>query len=926
MSSAWRQGTFPKRAVSGEASLRATPEIDHLCARLRGVIHLAALGMGLSVLLAGCWLAIVLDAALILSPGWRTLLPWLIAGCAAGVLALRLLRQRRKRSIVRLIERVNPQTGTVLTNAVALAVHTPQEATTEALRRQALRDGDSLAASLRVWPVCAREIRVLLIILFASLLPWGVLGVWLPEVYATVLPRFIEPGGDHPPFSFHKIVLQIQQDEVIYGSGCEVRAVVTGGVCDKLYLFSRPLPGSADGDRMEGSAQETATVMFRRSDGSFTIALNNLRQPLLLRAGDGRALSRGAQINIRYTPQITGLELEAEYPEYTGLKSGPVYSRQEGLRLPPGTRLRFLAHSNRQLLGGELRVLPLAGTPTALPLQLSGERSVGAEIVIEEAFSYELRITDCDGLVCVQPMRGTVLLRPDEAPRIYVLEPGRDAVATPQTTVKFSVRAEDDYGISRLLHIRGLNNSAGRSVTLRFQPQEQGRGAVYTGEFDLADLGVRPGDEISYFFEAVDNNPHEPNTASSRLYSLRIIALEDYESILRNYAAKRALFSNYYSIAQATRRLGERAKASAEKGAQNSVDETQALRKELAELLKNIDQTLSTNSLFDIESEFKDRLAEQRRAVASAQKALASETVTDGHLAEAARHLQEAAGQINEKIAKPAREIAEVARLLYLANLYAGLAQTQADLAKTSERFRQPEAEVQLRRISLRDYAERETVIARRLNELTQEMGQLLATLPDAERYHKLRDSARKFIGDVARLQIPHALLEAERGFGDGDGLSGVTTAHKAAELMLSLLSDCEGIGGEGESCLSFNPSLARAMGNSLQQILSAMSGGGGQGDGYSLYNEDLALYGPQAQMAGNPGGENSDDSGGSKSSLRATSSADHPESDDLPRALLPGSKAVHPQREAKCPVIYRGLAGDYFRAVVEGAIAAEEK
>jgi hypothetical protein len=118
--------------------------------------------------------------------------------------------------------------------------------------------------------------------------------------------------------------------------------------------------------------------------------------------------------------------------------------------------------------------------------------------------------------------------------------------------------------------------------------------------------------------------------------------------------------------------------------------------------------------------------------------------------------------------------------------------------------------------------------------------------------------------------------------------------------------------------CLKFQPKIN--VGNSLQQILSAMgvgqnsgSGQGGQ-DGYSMFNNDVGIYGPgmerAAQQAGKRGGSGR---GSSQGSQQVASEGTDPllnKPDATTRLRL--------QPDAKFPLRYRDLVGEYFRTIAE--------
>ena len=100
------------------------------------------------------------------------------------------------------------------------------------------------------------------------------------------------------------------------------------------------------------------------------------------------------------------------------------------------------------------------------------------------------------------------------------------------------------------------------------------------------------------------------------------------------------------------------------------------------------------------------------------------------------------------------------------------------------------------------------------------------------------------------------------------------------------------------------------------RQILAALGVGQGQGgrDGYGLFNEDVAVYGPNVQLAG--------EQAGGRGETRADAARhDQQVAGDARDAGLaqpegPGRVRLLP--DAKFPLRYRDLVGEYFRAVAE--------
>jgi hypothetical protein len=117
--------------------------------------------------------------------------------------------------------------------------------------------------------------------------------------------------------------------------------------------------------------------------------------------------------------------------------------------------------------------------------------------------------------------------------------------------------------------------------------------------------------------------------------------------------------------------------------------------------------------------------------------------------------------------------------------------------------------------------------------------------------------------------------------------------------------------------CLRFKPSVSQALGNTLEQILAAMgAGGNGQGSqgGYALFNDDVALYGPNIELSGEQAGGRGET--GRVASRRAERVPGEAHDPALQQAAIAGRVRLQP--DAKFPLRYRELVGEYFRAIAE--------
>jgi len=909
--------------------------LSHLKRRLVGF-----LGLRLAVILwcvvgLTALFAVALDAVVILSDGVRACAPWaLVAGGAAvvGLAAMALVRLGEVR-VARQFESSHAALGTQLTNAVQLASRPADTATGELLRSQAVELGRRRARHARAWPVVRRAVTGSCTVGLLTLLLWGAGWGLFADVLRAVAPRFLDPRGDHPPYSRVRLEVEPGDAEVLYGGQCEVRARAAGPPVEKLYLVARR------------GGEATETPMFVAPDRTFFQTVVNLRAETVYHVTDGRARSRRHTIRIRRTPQITMVQVGTQFPDYTALPprseqlTGEALHRPIDKRLPLGSRLTFRVASNRPLASGTLALTPLmGGEGAAVPLRLDAQGAfVEGGFLVKEPVVFTLSVTDAEGLVSAEPRAGRVTILPDSRPRIAVLEPGKHAVATPNVDIPIRVEAEDDYAVRRVLWFRSLNRSVERPVDMPLERKGSTARVETAGAFRLGELGVEPGDVIEYFFEAVDNDPAGPNIATSRVYRVQIISMAEYQEMLRRAAAQKALFESYRALGDELRRLAERAQALEKKAREladkggGTPEEREALRKEaralardMAHYRRSLQKALGQPPLFDIEDFFREHLAKQRRQLERLQKemdAAAEGSLTPEELAKIARSMSAMSSLEQADVGEPVRLLLAVVRVIVRAQMFVRLYQEQVEVVRLAERFRTRAEELSaVERRELEELGRREREIHDGLEELLEELPDLVAQLPPEEAYDLLRESVRAFIKGVREAKIAEDLEAAGKKFAALDGPGGYPPARDAKEKMEKFISEVEAgaLVGMGKMCLKFHPVLGAAMANALGQILAAMGMGPGQGgsgtDGVGLFGGDAALYGPHAELARSQGG------GGGPATREGRGPEARATGDGAdPHLAAPGAPPrVRLQRDAKFPLRYRDLVGDYFRAVAE--------
>lgn len=877
-------------------------------------------------------LLLVADVVLILDASWRERAPWLMLGAgilAAGLGALSLGRVRAGRLAARL-EASDSRLGSRLSNAVALAGAGPVSGRVgEHLRQQAISLGQETAGGARIWPLIAMSLSACALAAVSLGLWWALSPLLAGEVIGAVWPRFIDPHGDHPPYSRLRFALEPAEDQVLYGSNLEIQAQVAGGAVDRLLLFSR----------RDGEDTVHSTVMFRRPDGGFVQTLTNLRQPLHIWVGDGRARSVAQPITIRLTPRITLGSLRIDYPDHTGLDPLAVELGEEELRLPRRSRITWTVASNRPLSGGRLILEPLAGGPSSeVLLHPNPEQNqmVEGSMALTEAVAFSLHISDVDQLGNSSPPRGRLLIQPDRPPRLDITLPGRDAVSTPDMRIPWQISASDDYGVVAVHWLLSINDSL-EDVSPIPLPSGRHRRLRLDGQFDLADLGLRPGDTIRYAAEAIDNDPDGPQMATTPSYRIEIVSEEDYRELMRRqqmHEHQQRFLDEFLTLADTARRLGERARHLAEEAAEGDAkdlaQESAALQAELeryaAELRRLAERQSRDPLLAAFDQRVRERMQELRQAQAAAAEA-AQAGADRAALAEASQRMAKALGdlgeQMDEQVSEPARHADAVYQLMSASQGFTALAAQQQQIAAWSRRhLDEAGGDERQRRSHLANLATQQTRLRAALLAWQEEVRDLIDRLPADEVYDPLRIQAEEFLDAVNEAAIA-AVMDAARGhFATLQGADGHRQALEAWRRMDALIvrSPPENMAGTASECLSFQPALASLPPAARQQLAGlldgsgAMQGGPGEGTGFSMLSGSMATYGPdiagQQARGGRGQGPGRDQAGQHVATVGDT---DDPQ---VPRAERSGGLRLQP--DLHIPLRYRRLVGAYFQAVAD--------
>ena len=809
----------------------------------------------------------------------------LVVAIAVGTYRRQVRSRSEARLVARLVEEGAPALHNDLINAVdfheTLSRPVRPEVSSDLMTHEihlAVEMTSHIAATDTLKPPSLRTETKILAALFAGA---ATLSVVFAGVFAAIVPRYLDPWGDHPPYSSTNLTVEPAGVTVEYGSNQVIRVAAAGRKPAQMSLVLE----TEEGDRVGEMA------MLDAGDGTFFQTIQNVQSSLVYYASIPRGRSKRYPLTLSKIPRIDSVSVTYTYPEYTRLpsKSRLLVKDNAALAGYAGTKARLEFTSNRPLKGGPVTLGPreLALTPNA------ENTSAGVEFTLDEANTISAKLLDVEGIESSDSFKGTIEVLPDKRPEIAFVSPGKHAFAIPDAKVPLVLEARDDLGVKNISLYRNLNASPDN-----LKDVYQGSGseifASVTEMLDLGDLGVRPGDIIEYYATVTDTLPDTPQTAATPAFQIAIISSESYREFMQEQMTADDLKDKYdailaqiEAIAAAQEKLEAETQAMEERLAQSgeltpnerrALDKAREAQSELAtqasELAEDMRAQAEDLAVFDIEEDYKkslknfaERLDQAQKEMMAGQESMGEAGSGKGEagqqaLAKAQEHQKNALEQLGrtsqefqDQIQKANEDLQHVYKLLNDVEQFKQLYGSQQMLERQARTYKDEQSPDLDQQIRLKELGESQQTIREALEQVRD---QLREHADEIEKdYPQVAEDARGIADSIETLQIPGTMDSASGNLNAAQAPAGHADAKKALEDMESMIAFCNAAQGQGSSQCELRLKIQMMMnpGNTLGQMSKSLGKSGfsqgmgmsGQGGGMASSSVPFDMYGSES-------------------------------------------------------------------------------
>jgi len=368
----------------------------------------------------------------------------------------------------------------------------------------------------------------------------GLLTLLFPTETQTSLMRLFVPWEKTDPIMTTKVEVTPGDARILRGKSLPIAVTVTGKDADKVVLtyYDKDNPPTAEN---EGSKQEINMLQNPDDKHGFGYEIFNIEKDMEYFVVANETTSESFTVEVFEMPRVEDVSVSYTYPEYTDLS--PVVQQGSGdIKAIVGTTAEIRFTTNKAI---QKATFTMKSKKDAAPTEDVGESDTAASNSLEMTIADGNTLTTTievlnDGkytvdLFCIDefqneiPIEYSIKAIPDKPPEVVVKEPGRDVKATKLEEVKIVAEAKDDFGVEELNlkyrigagELKEIALEATGELGTDMQFGKKVRNGTYT--FYLEEFDIEPGQVISYYAHAVDNNTLTgPSEARSDIYFIEI--------------------------------------------------------------------------------------------------------------------------------------------------------------------------------------------------------------------------------------------------------------------------------------------------------------------------------------------------------------------------------------------------------------------
>ncbi|MEZ4960117.1 MAG: DUF4175 family protein [Saprospiraceae bacterium] len=289
-----------------------------------------------------------------------------------------------------------------------------------------------------------------------------------------------------------------------------------------------PLTVKVEGEVMPNEAFiNIDNIQYRLTkvdNSTFSYRFSNVAKDTEFKFFSSGIESKDYTLEVLKKPNITGFDVKLDYPAYIGRKDEEMKSIGD-LVVPIGTNIDWVFNAENT---NNIAIRFANAGETTDAKRFSDELFTYKKRALKDE-TYRLYISN-EALPNADSVTYSITVVPDLYPTIKA-EKFQDSLNS--KLIYFVGEAADDYGLLSLSFNYRIKQGGkeGELKTMKLQKPD-GKAVQYNHIFDVAELALKPGDEVTYYFEVFDNDGvNGSKSARTNLMTYAMPTVEEFEKM-----------------------------------------------------------------------------------------------------------------------------------------------------------------------------------------------------------------------------------------------------------------------------------------------------------------------------------------------------------------------------------------------------------
>lgn len=583
-----------------------------------------------------------------------------------------------------------------------------------------------------------------------------------------------------------------------------------------------------DGDWTKLPMQEVKRDAARGFKSTLDELSSETRYKVRFRDGESPVF----KIAVTNRPMVTKIAYDIKYPEYTRIAPESVDENDGNIQALFGSEAALRVKANKSISKATL-VLE-EGEP--IELARAGQHWE-TTFTVETPFAYTIALEDAEGAGNRNPMRYEVTPIADEKPFIRILFPAENLTASQDMQLPIQFAAIDDFGV-RAVNLRYRVGEGEEKRVGFFSTDQAVREVERERNWDFSAENILPGDVISYYLEAYDNDPlNGPKRGVSRTYTIMMPSLaqmfteldgeqeEEIDDLESVYQESERLEAKLTELAREIQRSQD-VSWDEKKKIESVLDKQKEIEKQLRDVQQELQRSaeqMEENRLVTPETlermeelhNLMEEVATQEMKDAMEKLADAMEKLDPEMIKEASKEMQMTQKDFMERLD---RTIDMLKRMKDLQNLDA-LAEGMQRMAEEQRELREETNKASEQ--EMKEMSQQEKALQKELEKLQEAMDKLAKD--SEENSPEFSEEIRKMQEKMEQSQPEKKMEQASQKMEEGNKPDATKEQKDAEDSLFDLAFQLVEF---GQACQSASNSKAQAaFGESIQDLLHLSKG-----------------------------------------------------------------------------------------------------